>query len=56
MQAMFYGFVRSGRLPLDASAEQKVYIVDDGIGTVEGRPSCQLWQRCGLYPQYARRD
>ena len=56
MQRMFYEFVRTGHLPLDARADSKVYVVDDGIGTVDGRPSCDLWENSGLYPQYARRD
>ncbi|XP_037071517.1 neurotactin-like [Pollicipes pollicipes] len=56
MQSMFYRFVREGRLPLDATAGSKMYVVDDGIGTVDGHPSCRLWDQSGLYPQYARRD
>ncbi|XP_043237456.1 neurotactin-like [Amphibalanus amphitrite] len=57
MQHMFYKFVREGRLPLDASAADKVYVVDDGIGTVSSHRSCDdLWNSSGLYPQYARRD
>ena len=57
MQHMFYKFVRQGRLPLDTSAADKVYLVDDSIGTVSGHRSCEdLWNESGLYPQYARRD
>ena len=57
MQHMFYKFVLEGRLPLDASAADEVYVVDDGIGTVSGHRSCDdLWKNSGLYPQYARRD